>query len=84
MIIIFFDIKGIVKESIPRTTVAFYGDCVKMCGDFARNFATKELAVASRQRTVSRYVFRQGIVDQKQHECLPPPTLIFSASPVED
>jgi hypothetical protein len=38
MLIIFFDIKGIVhkefvlagKRSIPHTAVSFYGDCVKM------------------------------------------------------
>jgi hypothetical protein len=49
MLIIFFDIKGIVqknsswqaKQSIPHTTVMFYGDCVKMCKDFAQNFGDK-------------------------------------------
>jgi hypothetical protein len=25
-------------QSIPHTTVTFYGDCVKMCEDFAPNF----------------------------------------------
>jgi hypothetical protein len=42
----FFDIKGIVqkefvlavKQSIPHTTVTFYGDCVKIRGDFVPNF----------------------------------------------
>jgi hypothetical protein len=26
------------KQSIPHTTMTFYGDCVKMCEDFAPNF----------------------------------------------
>jgi hypothetical protein len=49
MLIIYFVIKGIVyknsswqtKQSIPHTTVTFYGDCVKMCEYFLRNFGYK-------------------------------------------
>jgi hypothetical protein len=49
MLIIFFDINGIVhklfscqaKHSIPHTTVAFYVDCVKIYEDFAPNFCEK-------------------------------------------
>jgi hypothetical protein len=49
MLITVFDIKEIVhkelvlqaKQSIPHTTVTFYGDCVKMCEDFAPNFGDK-------------------------------------------
>jgi hypothetical protein len=48
MLIIFSDIKAIVhntswqtKQSIPHTTVIFYGDCVKMFQDFAPNFDDK-------------------------------------------
>jgi hypothetical protein len=46
--IIFFDIKGIVhkkfvlaKQSNLHTTVTFYGDCVKICEDFATNSGNK-------------------------------------------
>jgi 2'-5' RNA ligase len=45
MLIIFSDIRAIVqnlswqtKQSIPHTTVIFYGDRLKMCEDFAPNF----------------------------------------------
>jgi hypothetical protein len=43
---------------------------------------TKELALASRQHTVSHFSFHQ--VDQKQQDCHPPPTLLLSVSPIED
>jgi hypothetical protein len=43
---IFFETNGLAHEefilaaiqSIPHTTVTIYGDCVKMCKDFAANF----------------------------------------------
>jgi hypothetical protein len=45
MLSILLDIKGITKnsswhakQSIPHPTVMFYGQCVKMCEDFALNF----------------------------------------------
>jgi hypothetical protein len=49
MLVIFFDIEGIVhkkfvlvdKQSIPHITVTFYGDCVKICKNFAPNFGDK-------------------------------------------
>jgi hypothetical protein len=44
MLIIFFDIRGIVHkefvlagQSILHTTVMFYGNCMKMCEDFTPN-----------------------------------------------
>jgi hypothetical protein len=33
------------KQSIPHTTVTFYGDCMKMCEDFAPNFGEQNLVV---------------------------------------
>jgi hypothetical protein len=48
MLIIFFDIKGILHkefvlagQTVPHTTVRFYGDCMKMCEDFTLNFSVK-------------------------------------------
>jgi hypothetical protein len=74
MLTIFFDIEGIVyKEFIlagqtvnSHTTMSFYGDCVKMCEDFAPNFGDKKLAVGP-------LPLDQGIFDRKQHDCCPPP-----------
>jgi hypothetical protein len=49
MLMILFDIKGLLaknsswqaKQSIPHTTVTLYGECVKICKDFAPNFGNK-------------------------------------------
>jgi hypothetical protein len=48
-----------------------------------RSLATKELAVASQQCTVSHFLFHHGIFDQTQHDCRPLRTH-FSVSPNED
>jgi hypothetical protein len=61
MLIVLFEIKA--KQSIAHTRVTFYGDCAKMCEDFASNFGDKELAVVSLQRTASHFILHEGIVD---------------------
>jgi hypothetical protein len=38
---------------------------------YPRILATKELAVASRQRTLSHFLVHQGAFDQQQHGCHP-------------
>jgi hypothetical protein len=43
----------------------FYGDCMKICQDFRPNFGDRKLAVASEQRTISLFLFQQGIFDKK-------------------
>jgi hypothetical protein len=56
------------KQSIPHTTVMFYGDCLKIC--------KFELWRWKKQRIVSHFLFHQAIVDKKQHDFGLPPTLL--------
>jgi hypothetical protein len=65
------------KQPIPHATVTFYCDCVKICEDFAPKFSTRELDVASLQRTVS-HLFHQGIFLSKTTWLSPPTFFCFS------
>jgi hypothetical protein len=75
MFTIFFDRRIVHKEfilagqSIPHTTVTYYSECAKMWEEFS-----PKLAAASRQHTISRFLFHQGIFYEKQLDCLLSPT----------
>jgi hypothetical protein len=49
-----------------------------------RTLATKELAVASWQRTVSHFLFTRKFFLPKTTWLSSPPTLLLSVSPIED
>jgi hypothetical protein len=62
--------------SIPHTIVTFYGDCVKMCEDFALNFDDKRTGCCITVMHRFTLPFSLGNLDQKQHNCRPPPILL--------
>jgi hypothetical protein len=80
MLFILFGIKGIAHKefilAVLHTTVMFYSDCLKMCEDFTPNFGGKRTGCCVTTITVSHFLFRQGIFDEKEHDCRPPPTLL--------
>jgi hypothetical protein len=80
MLIIFFDIKEIVHnefalagQAVSSLYYCFTATTWKCAKTSPRTLATKELAVASRQRTVSHFHFHQRIVDQTNMTIAPPP-----------
>jgi hypothetical protein len=66
MLIIFFDIKGIVRnefvlaQSIPHTTSTFYGDRVKLYEGFIPNFGDKSTGCCIRTTHCLRVLFSPG------------------------
>jgi hypothetical protein len=70
------------KQSIPHTTLTFYGDCIKILKDFAPNFGDEGMGCASRQSNNS-HVLNQGMFDKKKHTVFPT-TLLFSVFLIED
>jgi hypothetical protein len=72
------------KQSIPHATVTYYGDCVKICKDFASKFGEKGTGFCI--TTLLCLTLRSS-----PRNCCPkatrlssPPTLLFSVSPIED
>jgi hypothetical protein len=54
-----------------------------MCEDFAPNFGEKDWLL-HQDNAPTHNSIRRGILDQKQHDCSPPPTLHSSVSPIEN
>jgi hypothetical protein len=66
MLIILFDISGIVRKEFV----------------LAGQTVSTALAVASRQRAISQFLFHQEIFDRKQNDCRPPATLLSRLGPL--
>jgi hypothetical protein len=93
MLFILLDIKGIVyKEFVlaGQTVICsllmcrFTATVLNCARTSPRTLARKELAVVLRQRTASHFILHKGIIDPKEHDCRPPPALLFSVSLVQD
>jgi hypothetical protein len=72
------------KQSIPHTTVMFYGDCVKTCEDCAPNFGDKRTGYCITTTRLFTLPFSPGIFFTKNKMTVVPTTLLFSVAPIED
>jgi hypothetical protein len=68
-------------QTVPHTTVTFYGDCEKMCEDFVPNFGDKKPAVASRQCTTWHFPLSPGNFFTRNHMTDLPHPPYFSLFP---
>jgi hypothetical protein len=63
------------KQSILLTTVTFYEDCMKMCKGFNLNFGDERAGCCITITRCHMLPFSPGNLNQKEHDCLPPPIL---------
>jgi hypothetical protein len=67
-----------------RTLVTFYGDCIKMCEDFAPNFGGKRSGCCITTTHHLTLPFSPGNFGPEITLLSSPPTILFSVSPIED
>jgi hypothetical protein len=72
------------KQSILDTTVAFYGDCMKMWKDFTPNFGDKRTGWCIMTTHLLTLPFPPGSFLTKTIWLSSPLTLLFSASLIDD
>jgi hypothetical protein len=59
--------------------------CVKICKDFSANFGNKRINWLLHHDNAPSHTsfFTRDFFYQKEHDCRPPPTLLFFVSPIE-
>jgi hypothetical protein len=89
MIITVFDNKRIVHkefvlagQSVLHAIVTFYGDCMKMCKDFALNFGNERTGGCFTMNSHIHILFHQGFFLPNQHDCQSPLTLLTLLGPM--
>jgi hypothetical protein len=60
--------------------MTIYGDCVKMCEDYAPNFGVKRTGCCVNTAPSHASFLIREILTRKQNDCRPPPTLLFSVA----
>jgi hypothetical protein len=86
MLIIFFDVQNSSwrdNKPIPQTTLMLYGDCVKMCEDFASNFGDDKRTGCCVTTTHRLTLFTGEFLTNNNMTVVPHPPY-FSVSPTED
>jgi hypothetical protein len=72
------------KQLIPHTTVTFYGNCIKMCEDFAPNFGRQKDCLLRYDKAPSRTSFyTREFLTENNMAVVPYPHYFFSVIPIE-
>jgi hypothetical protein len=70
-------------QSIPHRTVTIYGNCMKICEDFAPNFGDKRTGCCITTTQSHTFFITREFIYPKQHYSSPP-TPLFCVSTIED